>query len=187
MITLIIESKISEKDKKFVLSAVRFELLPFEYLWTTVRKFSEEFKLLSIEELSAISGAKARLQSFSPQFKQRAVCVPNGVDVVALKSKPTLSSRVLIGKLAEMGEEDDILVLDLGLHYYVNVLGLVISSSTKIRYAFKVETSVDNIKWNTLYDFSQYHTSNRLDLQFDPKVIRYLRLSNGLSPHLIRI
>ncbi|CAG2122898.1 unnamed protein product, partial [Medioppia subpectinata] len=34
-------------DKKRVVSAVRLSLLPFDYLWTTVRKFAEETKLLS--------------------------------------------------------------------------------------------------------------------------------------------
>ena len=49
------DSDASIQDKKSVLSAVRLELLPFDYLWTTVRKFAEERKLLSIEDLTSVN------------------------------------------------------------------------------------------------------------------------------------
>ena len=151
-------------------------------MWTTVRKFCDETKLISIEELSTVSAAKAKLTSLGPEIRERAICIPNSVDVIACDRKRShLSTQVLRGKLGDTGEEADTLLLDLGLHYLLNGIGVVISGSFKTRYAFKVETSVDNNQWHTLYDFTRYHTSNKLDLSFDPKVIRFLRFSEGLS------
>lgn len=169
-----------DKDKKSLLGTVRFELLPFEYIWTNVRKFCDEKKLFTIEELSAISAAKAKLTAQSSEIRSRAHCLP-GVDVIAIRAKHSLSTRVLRGKIGDIGDEANTLELDLGLHYLVNGLGLLISSSTKTRYAFKVEISVDNKNWNLLYDFTKHHTSNKLDLAFDPRVVRFIRLSEGVS------
>lgn len=168
-------------DKRRLLSAVRFSLLPFEYIWTTVRKFCDESWLITVEELSAISAAKAKLTEHKPDIRERAHCLPDAVDVVALRAKQPLSTRVLKGKVGDTGDEANAVELDLGLLYLINGLGLMLSSASKARYAFKLETSVDRKDWQLLYDFTKYHTSNKLDLNFDPQVVRYIRLSNGMS------
>ena len=173
----------SEKNKKFVLSLVRLELLSFDYLWSAVRKFCEEHKMISIDELGQLSVAKSKISALNPEIRDRALCLPNTADVVALNSKKGLATRVIKGKLADFGEEANSLEVDLGVHYLLTGLGLMLSNQSKHRYSFKLETSVDSNTWEALYDFSKYHTSNKLDLAFDPKVIRYLRITNGMSPN----
>ncbi|CAG2122358.1 unnamed protein product, partial [Medioppia subpectinata] len=168
-------------DKKRVVSAVRLSLLPFDYLWTTVRKFAEETKLLSIDDLSLVSAAKARLTEYKPDIRERAHCLPNATDVVALRAKTALSTRVLKGKVGDVGEEANAVELDLGLPYVLTGMGVMLSSSGKTRYAFKLETSMDRKDWQMLYDFTKYHTSNKLDLMFNPLVARYVRLSDAVS------
>ncbi|XP_054156888.1 BTB/POZ domain-containing protein 9-like [Oppia nitens] len=168
-------------DKRRVLSAVRFSLLPYDYIWTTVRRFFEEKKLMSFDELSAMSAAKAKLTDHKPEVRNRAHCLTSGADVVALRGKYELSTRVLRGKIGDLGEEANTLELDLGLYYLVNGFGVWMGSSTKARFAFKMETSLDGRLWQTLYDFTKYHTSNKLELTFDPLVLRYIRVSEMTS------
>lgn len=81
----------SEKNKKSVLSLVRLELLSFEYLWSAVRKFCEEHKMISIEDLGQLSVAKSKISAYNPEIRDRAFCLPNSADVVALNSKKGLN------------------------------------------------------------------------------------------------
>lgn len=92
-----------------------------------------------------------------------------------------LATRVLKGKVADVGDEANTLEIDFGVHYLLTGFGIMLSNQSKVRYAFKLETSVDNNEWEPLYDFSKYHTSNKLDLAFDPKVVRYFRITNGIE------
>lgn len=151
-----------------------------------MRKYLEEKSLLSIEDLSRLSAAKAKLiqNQNNPEIRSRSFCLP-GVDVAGLKNENGLSARVISGKVGDIGEEANIIKLDLGLPYFLNGIAIVFSSSTKSRYAFKVQTSFDGKNWQLLYDFTQYHTSNRVDLTFDARVIRFISLSEGLITLLI--
>jgi hypothetical protein len=168
-----------DNDIKLILNAVRIALLPFEFIWLNVRKFVEEKSLLSIQDMSTISLAKAKLTAHNPEIRSRAFCLP-GVDVVAIKGKNQLSTRVIRGKVGDLGDEANNVELDLGLPYFLNFISILFSTSTKSRYAFKLEISVDGKKWQLLYDFTKYHTSNKVDLAFDGRVVRYIRISEGL-------
>lgn len=168
-----------DNDTKLIISTVRIALLPFEYIWINVRKFLEEKSLLSIQDLSTISSAKAKISLKNPEIRSRAFCLP-GEDVIAIKAKNPLSTHIIRGKIGDFGEEANSIELDLGLQYFLNGIGIVLSNMTKFRYAFKVETSVDGKKWQLLYDFTKYHTSNKVDLSFDGRVIRYISISEGI-------
>ncbi len=164
-----------DNDIKLILNAVRIALLPFEFIWLNVRKFVEEKGLLSIQDEHNIC---RKGQTHGTQSRD-TFGLP-GVDVVAIKGKNQLSTRVIRGKVGDLGDEANSVELDLGLPYFLNFISILFSTSTKSRYAFKLEISVDGKKWQLLYDFTKYHTSNKVDLAFDGRVVRYIRISEGL-------
>lgn len=175
---------VSDDDFQMIVSAIRFELIDFEELFTDVRESSilSETRFLDV----------LRTKTTGSNMNWRALCY-SGVNVATAEfNAKTIKGQqpleLLNGNFTNYdgsngytshtirGIDEDCIMIELGHVFAINQLKMLLWNKDKRSYFYYVEVSTDQKQWTRVIDRTKHACRSWQFLYFNAQPVRYIKV-----------